>query len=112
MEGDTEFWTSHVEACHREGGAASVYARQHGLTLASLYYWRRKLTLAAAVVNGDGGTSVAVNKFVALRVVDAAAGATAGACTLVLRSGVRLELAALPSPAWPLALEQAHAEVC
>ena len=36
MEGDTEFWTSHVEACRREGMAASVYARQYGLTLASL----------------------------------------------------------------------------
>ena len=41
MEGDTEFWISHVEACRREGMAASVYARQHGLRLASLYYWRR-----------------------------------------------------------------------
>jgi transposase-like protein len=43
MEGDTEFWTSHVAACCREGIAASVYASRHGLTLASLYYWRRKL---------------------------------------------------------------------
>lgn len=106
MEGDTEFWSSHVEACRREGGAMSLYARQHGLTLASLYYWRRKLNLAA----GDS-TSVPPNKFIALRVVDAAAGAATGACTLVLRSGLRLELAALPSPAWLLALEQAHAGV-
>lgn len=107
MEGDTEFWISHVEACHREGVAASVYARQHGLTLASLYYWRRKLTSAAAA----GGASEPVNQFVALRVVDAAAGAATGTCTLVLRSGLRLELAALPSPAWLLALDQAHAGV-
>ena len=108
MEGDTEFWTSHLEACRREGTAASVYARQHGLTLASLYYWRRKLKLAAVL--SDGGTSGAANKFVALRVVDAAGGAATGLCILVLRSGLRLELAALPSPAWLLALEQAHAE--
>ncbi|MDQ1835556.1 MULTISPECIES: IS66 family insertion sequence element accessory protein TnpA [Massilia] len=107
MEGDTEFWTSHVEACRREGTAASVYARRHGLTLASLYYWRRKLKLAAVV--GDGGDSGPANKFVALRVVDAAAGTATGPCTLVLRSGLRLELAVLPSPAWLLALEQAHA---
>ena len=107
MEGDTEFWTSHVEACRREGTAASVYARQHGLTLASLYYWRRKLKLAAAV--GDGGTSGVANKFAALRVVDAAAAAATEPCILVLRSGLRLELATLPSPAWLLALEQAHA---
>jgi len=108
MEGDTEFWISHVEACRRDGGAASAYARQHGLTLASLYYWRRKLKLAAAV---NDGTSVPANKFVALRVVDATAGGPTGVCTLVLRSGLRLELAALPSLAWLLALEQAHAGV-
>jgi transposase-like protein len=108
MEGDTEFWTSHVEACHREGGTASVYARQHGLTLASLYYWRRKLKLAGAV---SDGASAPANTFVVLRVMDAAAGAAVGPCALVLRSGLRLELAALPSPAWLLALEQAHAGV-
>ena len=106
MEGDTEFWTSHIEACRREGMAASVYARQHGLTLASLYYWRRKLT-QAAVTGADG----AAKQFVALRVVDTAVGAATGTCTLVLRSGLRLELAALPSPAWLLALDQAHAGV-
>lgn len=108
MEGDTEFWTSHVEACRREGGTASVYARQHGLTLASLYYWRRKLTPTAAVGDGASGPT---NQFVALRVVDAAVGAATGPCTLVLRSGLRLELAALPSAAWLLALDQAHAGV-
>lgn len=109
MDGDTEFWTSHVEACGREGTAASVYARRHGLTLASLYYWRRKLKLAALV--NDGGAVGAASTFVALRVVDAAAGAATGPCTLVLRSGLRLELAAPPSPAWLLALDQAHAGV-
>lgn len=107
MEGDIEFWTSHVEACRREGTAASVYARQHGLTLASLYYWRRKLKLAAAV--GDGSSIGPSNKFVALRVVDAASVTATGPCTLVLCSGLRLELTALPSPAWLLALEQASA---
>ena len=109
MEGDTEFWTSHVEACRREGTAASVYARQHGLTLASLYYWRRKLMLAAAV--GDSSGSGEAAKFVSLRVLDSVAGTPAGPCTLVLRSGLRLELTALPSPAWLLALELAHAGV-
>lgn len=107
MDGDIEFWTSHVEACRREGTAASVYARRHGLTLASLYYWRRKLKLAAAVNDGGGGGPA--GKFVALRVTDVAAGAPTGPCTLVLRSGLRLELAALPSPTWLLAFDQAHA---
>lgn len=65
MEGNTEFWISHIEACRREGEAASVYARQHGLTLASLYYLRCKWTLAAAI----GGANDPVNQFVVLRVV-------------------------------------------
>ena len=107
MEGDTEFWSSHVEACRRDRTAVSVYARQHGLTLSSLYYWRRKLKLAAA--GSDGSASGVAGKFVALRVVDASAGVVTSACTLVLPSGLRMELAALPSPAWLLALDQAHA---
>ena len=106
MEGNTDFWTSHVEACRREGSAASVYARRHGLTLASLYYWQRKLKLAAAVNDDGGGPS---GKFVALRVMDAAAGAPTFPCTLVLRCGLRLELATLPSATWLLAFDQAHA---
>ena len=105
MVGDTEFWTSHVDALHRDGGTASAYARQHGLTLSSLYYWRRKLQSTAA---GSAGAGTA-GKFVALRVLDVAAGAATGPCTLVLRSGLRLELAALPSPTWLLAIEQANA---
>ena len=107
MEGNTDFGTSHVEACRREGSAASVYARQHGLTLASLYYWRRKLKLAATVNDGDDPTG----KFVALRVVNAAGSAATGPYILVLRFGLRLELATLPSPAWLLAFDQAHAGV-
>ena len=39
MEGNTDFRTSHVEACRREGSVASVYARRHRLTLASAA-WR------------------------------------------------------------------------
>ena len=109
MEGDTEFWISHVEACCRGGGAASAYARQHGLTLSSLYYWRRKLKLAAAV--SESSASGTASKFVALRVVDAGVGEATGPCTLALCSGLRLEMAGLPSPAWLLALDQAHVEV-
>ena len=108
MEGDIEFWTSHVEACQHGGTSASAYARKHGLTLASLYYWRRKLKLAGAAGDGAGARA---NKFVALRVVDATDGGATGACALVLGSGLRLELAALPSPAWLLAVEQAYAGV-
>lgn len=106
MTGGIEFWTAHVEACRREGTAVSGYARQHSLTLSSLYYWRKKLTLAATV--NEGGGSGPADKFVALRVLDAAPVAATVACTLVLRSGLRLDLAELPSPSWLLALDLAE----
>ena len=59
----------------------------------------------AAAVSGNGPTA----KFVALRVAPAVTEAANGPCTLVLGSGLRLEMAALPSPAWLLALDLAHA---
>ena len=65
---------------------------------------RERLLADGHLEVSDGG---GLAKFVALRVVDAAAGA-ATPCTLVLASGLRLEMAALPSPAWLLALDQAQ----
>ena len=103
MSGGIEFWRAHVEACRREGAAARGYAQQHGLTLSSFYYWRKKLTPATALAGGPAG------KFVALRVMEGTSGAAMVPCTLVLCSGLRLELAALPSPTWLLALDLAHA---
>jgi transposase len=103
MSGDIEFWRAHVEACRREGKAARGYARQHGLTLSSFYYWRKKLTPATALAGGSPG------KFVALRVMEGTSGAAMVPCTLVLCSGLRLELAALPSASWLLALDLARA---
>jgi transposase-like protein len=94
MSGDTEFWTSHVDALQRESVAVSIYARRHGLALASLYYWRRKLKMAADA----GAVGAATGKFVALRLVGAAPAVSAAACTLLLGSGLRLEMTALPSP--------------
>ena len=107
MSGDTEFWTSHVEALRREGDAVTVYARRHGLSLATLYYWRRKLKVA---VNA-GAVGAATGKFVALRLVGAAAPVSAAHCTLLLVSGLRVEMTALPSPAWLAAFEQARSGV-
>jgi hypothetical protein len=63
MNGDTELWTSHVDAGRGEEVATS-YARRQGLSLPSLFYWRRKLNVAAEASAG-GGTG----KFVALHLV-------------------------------------------
>ena len=101
MENTTEFWTKHVAAIGQEGVAVTVYAKRHGLSLASLYYWRQKLL----AVDGKPGPS-APGKFVALRITEAAP--PSGACILILPSGLRLEMPALPAPAWLAALEQSH----
>ena len=102
MENTTDFWKKHVAAIGQEGVAVTVYAKRHGLSLASLYYWRQKLL----AVDGNAGPS-APGKFVAARIAEAAP--PSGLCTLILPSGLRLEMAALPAPAWLAALEQSHA---
>lgn len=102
MENTTEFWKRHVAAIGQEGVAVTVYAKRHGLSLASLYYWRQKLMAADGVAPLS-----ATGKFVAVRIADTAL--SSGACTLVLPSGLRLEMSALPAPAWLAALEHSHA---
>lgn len=102
MEITNEFWQAHVAAIEREGIPVTTYAEQHELSLASLYYWRRKLKASMPL-----GAPKSVGKFLAVRIADAAP--MPGACTLVLPSGLRLELSALPAPGWLAALEQSHA---
>lgn len=104
MESTTEFWKGHVAAILQEGIAVTAYAKRHGLSLASLYYWRQKLKGSDRLAVPK---STAVGKFVAVRIATAAP--TSGACTLVLPSGLRLEMSALPAPGWLAALEQSHA---
>ena len=102
MENTNKFWTKHVAAIRQEGAAVTVYAKRHGLSLASLYYWRQKML---AVVHAPA--SSAPSKFVGVRIAEAAP--QSGACTLILPSGLRLEMPTLPAPAWLAALEQLHA---
>ncbi|WP_050978208.1 MULTISPECIES: IS66 family insertion sequence element accessory protein TnpA [Alcaligenaceae] len=97
-----EFWSSHLSAIDAEGVTAKDYARQHGLSVSSLYYWRKQLKHAAGA-NGAAGTSTFLPVQVA---VDRSPGSSAS-CTLVLAPGVRLELAQLPSAEWLAALGRA-----
>lgn len=94
----TEFWAAHVAAIKLEAISASEYARRHGLSVTALYYWQRKLKANAEV--GDAGPE---SKFVALRV----AAQRPSPCTLVLPSGLHLEMSALPAPEWLAALGRA-----
>lgn len=90
-----EFWAGHVAAVKSEGISASEYARRHGLSVAALYYWQRKLKSNAGASEGGQGS-----KFVALRVAEQ----RPCLCTLVLPSGLRLEMPTLPAPEWLAAL--------
>lgn len=101
MKMNMDFWTEHVTAAKREGGSTRAYAKRHGLSVAALYYWQRKLKSATPA------EPVKVSKFVALRVADTGVTQRSSACTLVMPSGMRLEMAALPSPQWLAALADA-----
>lgn len=93
-----EFWAAHVAAAKLEAIPASEYARRHGLSVTALYYWQRKLKSST----GAGGAGRG-GKFVALRV----AAQRPNLCTLVMPSGLLLEMSAFPSPEWLAALGRA-----
>jgi len=110
MKMGTEFWTGHVAAATLETISASEYARRHGISVAALYYWQHKLK-AATVGNPKKASkrakSAHASKFVALRVTDTVAVQRPSLCALVLPSGMRLEMSALPPPDWLAALGRA-----
>ncbi len=100
MSMGAEFWGAHVAAARQETMPASEYARRHGLSVKSLYYWRRKLN----AINKTEGT-LHTGKFVALHIAPGAA--RQNNCTLELPSGLRLEMSVLPQPEWLAALVRA-----
>jgi hypothetical protein len=109
MKMGTEFWVEHVAAARLETIPASEYARRHGLSVSALYYWQHKLRATATdlptgLPKHAGPTHA--GKFVALRVTDRVA-VPSCQCTLVLPSDLRLEMPALPSPEWLVALVRA-----
>lgn len=48
MGAKADFWKGHVAGWRSSGLTQAAYCRQHGLSLASLGYWRRTLGKAAA----------------------------------------------------------------
>jgi hypothetical protein len=100
---EAQFWIDHVSAIKREGISASAYAKQHGLSLPAVYYWQRKLRAESEVRD----TASLGGKFIELRVAEQALSPRSSNCTLILASGIRLEMVLLPSPEWLAALGQA-----
>ncbi|OGB49974.1 MAG: hypothetical protein A2503_19065 [Burkholderiales bacterium RIFOXYD12_FULL_59_19] len=88
---------AHVAAAKLEAIPASEYARRHGLSVKSLYYWRRKLKKF-----DKADAPLPAGKFIALRITPGAA--QQSNCTLVLPSDLRLEMSVLPAPGWLAAL--------
>jgi hypothetical protein len=97
---DKQFWAEHVAAIERERISANAYAKRESISVAAIYYWQRKLRAAAADV------STPARSFVQLRVAEAGPHSKQG-CTLVLASGMRLEMGFLPSPEWLAGLVRA-----
>jgi hypothetical protein len=106
MKMRTEFWVDHVAAAKLEAISGSAYAKRHGLSVAALYYWQRKLKAPTATASASkAGT------FVALRVADSAVAQLPVGCTVVMDPGLRIEMATLPAPEWLANLGRAVQEV-
>ena len=101
MNKGSDFWLGHVAAIRREGVSASAYAKWHGIAVKRLYYWQRKAEAAASASATQAGA------FIALRVESPVGARAPNHCTLLLISGVRLEMTTLPSPEWLAALGRA-----
>jgi hypothetical protein len=86
-----QFWQAHVDKIERDGLVASEYAKQQGLSVTALYYWRRKLKPATPA-----------GAFLTMQVTPAVE-AIPPCCTLIVGE-VRLEMAMPPTPAWLAAL--------
>ncbi len=107
MTTESETWAAHVAAIKQGNISARAYAQQHDISLASLYYWQRKLKVAPAKPEVAPHTA---SKFVALRLPAATLALRATSCTLILASGLRLEMPALPAPEWLVAVGRALQE--
>ena len=96
---DSAFWAGHLEAIKREATSKTEYAKRHGISVKRLYYWQRKLKEPKA--NTEAASQP--KTFVSLRVEEPVSHCSPN-CILVLGSGMRLEMSALPAPTWLAAL--------
>lgn len=83
-------WAAHLQAIETEGISIKDYAAREGLSVASLYYHRRR-------VSDEGRRTEGASALVAVQLAERHA---IQPCTVWLAPGVRMELATLPSPQW------------
>jgi hypothetical protein len=103
-----QYWSVHVSAVKVQAITTKAYAQRHGLVLSTLYYWQRRLKPTGATQANAEPMSAAPqsSKFVSLHIKtpEPARHPTPTNCTLVIGSGVRLEMQTLPDPQWLTAL--------
>lgn len=119
MKMATHIWEQHVAAARQQNLSTSAYAKKHGLAASTFYYWQRKSQhesqRKSRSATNERITTVQPkpakrsSKFVALHVTDTAPARMATSqrptnYTLILTSGMRLEMSALPDPQWLAAL--------
>ena len=52
-----QYWFDHLRNCQTSGGTIKAYAEKHGLSLPSLYFWKRQLR-EDGLLEGNRQTSV------------------------------------------------------
>ncbi len=99
-------WIAHLEACKSEGITLKAYAGRHGLSLDSLYYWRRKIALGDMRKSSTSEPQGDVTKraFTRLQVSPAAQSPIQSSIHLRLGDHLHLEMSSLPPAEWLAAL--------
>lgn len=101
-----EFWRRHVTASQEAGKSMAAYAREHGLSVYALGWWRRKQRLESTPA-----VDARAPKFVALKLAEPIA-TRCTSVTVSVGDGVRVQLSELPSPAWLAELSRAMRGDC
>ncbi len=88
-----DYWSQHLATIAAEGITTQDYAKREGLSVNTLYYWRRRL---GSTVSRPSPTRSS-RHFVAVQVSETSVSAD---CLLRIGPGVQLDLPHLPSPQW------------
>ena len=94
-----EFWEEHLAALRASGLTSVAYARDHGLSVHSLGWWRRKLTGPSSTRTATTPIKSKASTFVALKVAEPTM-VRAMNVTLAIGSEVRVQMSELPPTAW------------
>ena len=94
-----DFWEPHLVALRASDLTSVAYAREHGLSVHSLGWWRRKLMGRSSTRTAATPVKRKSSTFVALKVADPMMVRSMNV-TVSIGSDIRLQLSELPPPAW------------